>query len=63
MSDFDPIDISEELRELAREHSPEQRGLHYGCDHQDAPCQVLGAHHRPCPSYWRYLCQQCKEAE
>jgi hypothetical protein len=59
MSDFEPIDISDELHEFAREHSPSERDRHYGCDHQDAPCQVRGAEHRPCPSYWRHLCSQC----
>jgi hypothetical protein len=37
------------------------RDPHFGCDHQDAPCQVRGSQHRTCPSYWRYLCSQCKE--
>ena len=35
---------------------------HFGCDHQAAPCQVQGADHRPCPTCWRYLCQQCQES-
>ena len=62
MPDVDPLDLTDDLKALAHEHSPEQRGLHFGCDHQDAPCQVRGEQHRPCPSYLRYLCEQCREA-
>lgn len=62
MPDFDPLDITEDLKDLLREHSPEQRDLHFGCDHQDAPCQVQGEGHIPCRRLGWNPCPQCKEA-
>ena len=39
------------------------RPLHFGCDHQDAPCVVTGSEHHPCLPEWRYLCSQCRTTE
>lgn len=45
----------EEYKNDYRPSSP----LHFGCDHQDAPCQEAGEEHVSCQQLGWDLCSQC----